>query len=343
MQPLIDPPNDPLPAWLAAHKLPAYRARQILQWIFHRRAEALDAMTDLPAALRRDLAEEFRVFSSRVAGCEHAGDGTEKLLIELHDGQRIEGVLLRDDRGHRTACISTQVGCAMRCAFCASGLEGVARNLSAGEMVEQLLHLQRLLPPEERLTHVVVMGMGEPLANLDALLPALRVASGPDGLNIGARRITISTVGIPEGICRLASLSPPYHLAISLHAADDALRNRLVPANRAFGIAAIMEAADQYFSGTGRRVTVEYVLIAGENDRPDHALQLAQLLRGRPVLVNLIPLNPVPELPFRPASPEAVRRFASVLDDAGLCVRRRRRKGDGISAACGQLRRQRVQ
>ncbi len=339
MQPLIDPPNEPLAKWLAVRELPAYRLRQVRRWVFQRRTDSFEAMTDLPAPLRRGLADAFEVLTSRVARHEQSGDGTEKLLLEMADGQRVECVLLRDDRGHRTACISTQVGCAMGCVFCASGLSGLARNLSAGEIVEQLLLLDKLLPDDERLTHIVVMGMGEPLANLDALLPALAVASDGEGLGIGVRRITVSTVGIPAGIRRLARLEPPYHLAVSLHAPDDELRGRLVPASRAIGLLAILEAADDYFVRTGRRVTYEYVLLAGVNDQPEHAQRLAGLLQGRPVLVNLIALNPVPDLPYRDASPAAVRRFQGVLERSGVNAQVRLRKGDCIGAACGQLRR----
>ncbi|MBI1900054.1 MAG: 23S rRNA (adenine(2503)-C(2))-methyltransferase RlmN, partial [Planctomycetia bacterium] len=239
----------------------------------------------------------------------------------------------------RTICISTQVGCAMGCVFCASGLEGVARNLSTGEIVEQMLLLQRLLSPEERLSHIVVMGMGEPLANLDRLLPALAEATSPAGLGISARRVTISTVGLPEGIRRLAAADVPYHLAVSLHAPDDELRNELVKVNAKIGIEAILAAADDYFEKTGRRLTFEYVLLLGINDQPQHARKLAALLEGRTALVNVIPYNPVEGLPFQTPSADAVARFAAILENAGIQVKVRRRKGDEINAACGQLRR----
>ena len=339
MRPLIDPPHEPLVPWLASRGLPPFRLRQVQKWVYRRRADSFEAMTDLPTPLRHELAEAFCVSTSRVSRREQADDGTEKLLLELADGENIECVLLRDNRGHRTACVSTQVGCAMGCVFCASGLAGMARNLSAGEIVEQLLHLERLLPADERLTHVVVMGMGEPLANLDALLPALAVASSEDGLGIGVRRITVSTVGLPAGIRRLAGLPSPYHLAISLHAADDELRNRLVPAARTIGLRAVLEAADDYFTQTGRRVTYEYVLLAGINDRPEDAERLAALLQGRPVLVNLIVLNPVPGLPYRGTSASGVKRFQHVLEQSAVPTQVRWRKGDRIDAACGQLRR----
>jgi 23S rRNA (adenine2503-C2)-methyltransferase len=230
----------------------------------------------------------------------------------------------------------------MGCVFCASGLEGVVRNLTTGEILEQLLHLKRLLPEGERLSHMVVMGMGEPLANLDRLLPALAVASSPDALGISARRITISTVGLPAAIRRLAREDCQYHLAVSLHAPDDELRNRLVPTNRKIGIAPILEAADEYFDVTGRRVTYEYVLLADVNDRPEHARGLVALLKSRPALVNLIPYNPVAGLCYRTPTSESVAAFAEILRRGGLAAKIRYRKGDRIDAACGQLRRSRA-
>jgi len=335
-------PED-LQAWFAAHGLPGYRAAQVRKWVFQKRAERFAQMTDLPESLRSQLAGQFEIFTARVAGHRRADDGTEKLLLELPDQERIECVLLRDDRQHRTICLSTQVGCAMACDFCATGLDGLVRNLSSGEIVEQILQLQRLLKPQERISHVVVMGMGEPLLNLDALLPALAAACGRDALGISARRITISTVGLPAGIRRLAEARYPYHLAVSLHAADDELRNRLVPANRAVGIASILAAADEYFEATGRRVTYEYVLLAQVNDRPQDARQLAALLQGRSALLNVIPYNPVPDLPYRTPSPPAVARFVEILGRGGVNVQIRYRKGERIDAACGQLRRRKAE
>ena len=202
-----------------------------------------------------------------------------------------------------------------------------------------MLQLQRLLRPEERLSHVVCMGMGEPLANLDRLMPALAAASAKDGLGIGVRKITISTVGLPAGIRRLAEQNCQYHLAVSLHAPNDELRTQLMPTNRHIGIEAIMAAADEYFEKTGRRVTYEYILLAGVNDGPAEAKQLVALLRGRPSLVNLIPYNPVRGLKFRTPHPSAVARFVDILQQGGLNVAIRHRKGARIDAACGQLRR----
>ena len=271
---------------------------------------------------------------------QRAADGTEKLLLALADGGRIECVILREQQ-RRSICGSSQVGCAMGCVFCASGLDGVDRNLSRGEILEQMLRLQRLLPADERLSHMVMMGMGEPLANLDSVLAALEVARQETGLGISPRRITISTVGIPAAIDRLARYATPFHLAISLHAPNDALRNRLVPVNRRIGVEAILAAADRYFASTGRRVTFEYVLLAGLNDTQQCARELVQLLRGRVSMLNVIPYNPVAGLPYSTPTASDIRSFRAILLEGGINVMFRQRKGDGIDAACGQLRRSR--
>jgi 23S rRNA (adenine2503-C2)-methyltransferase len=341
MQHLLDLKPDELAVWLAERGYPKYRAGQIRKWIVESPEAGFEGMSDLPKKLRSELAEAFTLWTMKKVARQESGDGTEKLLLGLHDGDRIECVLLRDDRGHRTVCISTQVGCAMGCVFCASGLDGVRRNLTSGEILEQVLRLKTLLPDKGRLSHVVVMGMGEPLANLDALLRALQIVTSSDGLGISARRVTISTVGLPSAIRRLADSGVQYHLAVSLHAPNDQLRTEIVPTNRKVGIASILEATDTYFNTTGRRVTFEYVLLADVNDSDQHARQLAVLLRGRPSLVNVIPYNPVSGLPYKTPSPEQTARFVEILESAGLAVKTRYRKGDRIDAACGQLRRSR--
>jgi 23S rRNA (adenine2503-C2)-methyltransferase len=338
MQHILETAADALAAWLAERNQPAYRARQIRGALLERRVDDFAEMTELPKDLRGQLAAEFRIWTTTIARHHQSADGTEKLLLELHDGQRIECVLLRDGP-RRTICISSQVGCAMGCVFCASGLDGVARNLTAGEIVEQMLRLARLLPKEERLSHIVVMGMGEPLANLNPLLAALGEATDPAGLGISHRRITISTVGLPPAIDRLAELDARFQLAVSLHAPDDELRSRLVPVNKNIGLAAILAAADHYFEVSGRRLTFEYVLLGGVNDEPRHARKLAELLRGRLALLNVIPYNTVAGLPYRAPSRTAQERFVEILRDTGLNVQIRQRKGDAIDAACGQLRR----
>lgn len=338
MQHLLEPDWQPLDAWLKARSLPSYRRAQIHRWLFAGRAGSFAEMTDLPARLRDELAADFRLWTMRVARHQRCDDGTEKLLLELADGQQIECVLLRDGT-RRTICISTQVGCAMGCVFCASGLDGVARNLTAGEIVEQMLLLNRLLAPSERLSHVVVMGMGEPLANLDRLLAALAVAGSAAGLGISPRRMTISTVGLPAAMDRLVQLTAGYNLAVSLHAPDDRLRRELVRVSRNTPLAEILAAADRYFDASGRRLTFEYVLLGELNDHRDHARRLAALLRPRRALVNVIPYNPVPGLPYRTPTPRAVQAFVGELRAAGINVQVRERKGDRIDAACGQLRR----
>lgn len=278
------------------------------------------------------------VFEGRLVAKSVSDDGSEKLLIEWRDGARVECVLLRDDRGHRSACVSVQVGCAMKCAFCASGLGGFSRNLTKSEILEELLRLNALLPKEERLTHIVVMGTGEPTLNLDALLPALAEATAADGLDLGNRKVTISTVGIPAGIRRLAAENVPYKLAVSLHAPNDRIRDEIMPQNRIHPIAEVLSAADVFFKTTGRRVTFEYILLDGINAGVEHAAELARLLRNKTAIVNVIPYNPAPELPFKTPSTQTTRRFVDALEDAGIQVKIRFRKGDKINAACGQLR-----
>ncbi len=338
MQHLLDLSKIGLGQLAQDRQWPAYRALQIARWVFEKRACDFGDMTDLPKSIRDDLATIGKLWSCQTVTHSASADGSEKLLLELSDRGRIECVLLRDEE-RRTICVSSQVGCAMGCVFCASGLDGVDRNLTTGEIVEQMLLLQHRLPTTERLSHIVVMGMGEPLANLDRLLPALEIASDPHGLGISPRRITISTVGIPKAIRRLADECPRYHLAVSLHAPNDELRNQLVPVNKSTGLGEILAAADHYFDASGRKLTFEYVLLAGLNDFPQHAHELVRLLRGRTALLNVIPYNPVSGLPFRTPSTATQTTFREILEQGGLAVRFRRRKGDKINAACGQLRR----
>lgn len=349
---LLEVPPAELAVWLAARGEPAHRLRQLRRWILAAGAESFETMTDLPRRLRQELADAFVPLRSRVVRHLTAEDGTHKLLIALGDGKLVECVLIQEaDR--RTACISTQVGCGMGCVFCASGLNGVDRNLTVGEILEQLVRLRNLPAhspdrrhhqaergaPVDRLTHIVVMGMGEPLANLDNLLEALDVATSREGLGIGARHITISTVGLPAKIRRLADLGKQYHLAVSLHAPNDPLRTRIVPTNDKVGLEPILEAADYFLETTGRQVTFEYVLLRDLNDRPEHARALGRLLQGRRAHVNLIPFNDVAGLPYRRPTPEALEGFQANLRQHGVSVKVRKRKGAQIDAACGQLRR----
>ena len=355
-QGILDVPAEALRAWLAERGQPPMRAGQIRRQVLANRAVTFEEMSDLPKQLRADLAESFDVFSTRVERHLVAKDDTHKLVLRLADGGMIESVLIQDE-GRATACISTQVGCGMGCVFCASGLNGVVRNLTAGEIIEQLVRLRNLTPlpahseqggnnPSvatdglaNRLTHIVVMGMGEPLANLDNLLEALAVAGDKNGLGIGARHITISTVGLPAKIKRLAEVGKQYSLAVSLHAPNDELRTRIVPTNDKTGLDAILAAADAYFAETGRQVTYEYVVLGGLNDRPEHATQLAGLLAGRKAHVNLIPWNDVDGLPYRRPQDADLQNLIDTLRKAGVSVKVRKRKGSEIDAACGQLRR----
>lgn len=330
--------NEAWTSWLSENNQPRFRTQQIRHWLFDKRADSFAQMTNLSVSLRERLTETFDIWQTRVANSHTAVDGTEKLLLELADGHRIECVLLREAE-RRTICISTQVGCAMGCVFCASGLGGVQRDLTTGEIIEQMLRLQRLLPADERLSHIVVMGMGEPLANIDRLLPALELASDENGLGISPRRITISTVGLPAAMDQLTARASRYHLAVSLHAPTDELRNELVPVNRSIGLRDILKAADRYFAASGRRLTFEYVLLADINDHAEHAHALVRRLRGRAAMLNVIPYNPVVGLPYKTPSRESLRRFREILEAGGLNVMVRQRKGDKINAACGQLRR----
>lgn len=335
---IIEATDDDLRAWCVSHGEPEYRARQIRRWIVHGRAATFDAMTDLPKSVRSALQDNWRMLGSSIIRTQRDFDGTVKLLLSLADGRSVECVLLCEaDR--RTICMSTQVGCGMGCVFCASGLGGLERSLSAGEMIEELVHVSRQLDESERLTHIVVMGMGEPLANLDALLQALEFATSPAGLGISGRHVTVSTVGLPAKIRNLADAGKPYSLAVSLHASNDALRRRIVPTAAHVTLAEILEAADDYRGRTGRQVTFEYVLLAGVNDQPSHADELARLLAGRDVMLNLIPYNPVSELEYARPDDESIEAFAGPLRRHGFVVKIRKRKGGNIDAACGQLRR----
>lgn len=315
----------------------SYRARQIWRWVWRGRVTRFAQMSDIPRDVRQRLDDELLVLETDLAQVRVDPDQTRKLLLRLCDGHHVECVLLPDGR-RRTACLSTQVGCAMRCTFCASGIEGLHRDLACHEIVEQVLWLQTQLSAEERLTHIVVMGMGEPLANLDGLLPALDMICSPEGLRLSARRVTVSTVGLPGRIDKLAGVGRPYHLAVSLHAPDDALRRRLVPAGRRMGLEALVNESLAYQEATGRQTTFEYLLLGGVNDQPQHARTLAHLLHGTGAHVNLIPYNPIIKKDLRQSTPEAARRFAAVLRQAGVSVKTRKRRGSGIEAACGQLR-----
>ena len=339
-RPLTDLTDDALVALVGELGGKPFQARQISHWLWKHGVEQLDQMRNVPQRLKEALARTFAPRATALAKADLADDGTEKLLLRLPDGDNVECVIIPD--GDRTTlCISTQVGCPVGCVFCASGMFGVRRNLSPGEIAEQVLVARARLPEGRRLTNLVVMGMGEPMLNLDGLLPALQRIHDPDGIGLGARRITVSTSGYPKQLQRFAEADPSYNLAVSLHAADDALRKELVP-TAAHPVHEIVAAAHAYFGAKGREVTYEVVLLEGRNDRRADANLMIDALRGMPCTVNLIPWNPVDEIVERhglrrPASAR-VDAFAEHLRQGGLNVTVRRQRGADRSAACGQLR-----
>jgi 23S rRNA (adenine2503-C2)-methyltransferase len=331
---LLELSEPELLAWLSARGQPALRARQLRRWVVGGRATAFAQMTDLPQALREQLDAEFAPFGTAIERHLRSSDGTHKLLLRLGDGEHVECVLMQES-DRRTVCVSTQVGCGMGCVFCASGLGGVVRNLTAAEILEQLLHGRNLVAETERVTHVVVMGMGEPLANYDATLGAVHRIHHDLGLS--ARHLTLSTVGIVPGIRRLAAEPLPVGLAVSLHAANDQLRDELVPINRRYPIQMLVESCEAYLADKGRRLSLEWALIAGVNDRMSDATELSVLAKRLGAHVNLIPLNPTPGYPTRGTAPAGVRAFRDRLLDLGVNVTVRQTRGVDINAACGQL------
>ncbi|GAB4306054.1 MAG: 23S rRNA (adenine(2503)-C(2))-methyltransferase RlmN [Candidatus Bipolaricaulota bacterium] len=338
MKDLLDLSLDELRSVLASWGDPPFRAQQVWEWVWKHLATDFRQMTSLPPRLRARLADAFTVAVPGVAARQADDQGTEKVLLRLADGQAVEAVLIREgDR--RTVCISTQVGCPVGCAFCATGAMGYRRDLTAGEIAAQVLHFARALQPRgERVTHVVVMGMGEPLLNYDATLKAIRNLNDGQGFALGARRFTVSTIGVVPGIHRLAGEGLQVNLAISLHAPDDALRRELVPLGKRWSIREVLAAGDHYARATGRRVSYEYVLLAAVNDRLDQARAMAALLRGKLAHVNLIPFNPAPGLPFRRPDPRSVDAFRQELVLRGVDATVRRSRGVDIQAGCGQLR-----
>jgi 23S rRNA (adenine2503-C2)-methyltransferase len=316
---------------------PAYRGRQLAHWLYRRGARHFDEMTDLPAAFRAHLAEAAVIGRADLVTAQTSRDGTTKLLLEEPDARRIETVLLPYE-SRTSVCISSQVGCPVGCVFCATATMGFARNVTAGEMVDQVLAAQEAARAagRERITHVVVMGMGEPLLNMDALLKAIRLLN--DEVGIAMRHITVSTAGYVPGIRRLAEENLQITLALSLHAPNDTLRAELIPLAKKYPLAETMAAVRDYTERTGRRVTLEYLLLAGVNDSEPLALELAHLVRGMITHVNLIPWNPADSFSaFTAPSAARVRAFRRALERHGLTVTQRVERGQDISAACGQL------
>ncbi len=316
---------------------PAFRARQVFRWL-NEGAESFDEMTDLPRDLREKLAGECRLSAPQIVRKQVSGiDGTVKYLWRLWDGNCVETVLMRYHHGN-TVCVSCQAGCDMGCVFCASTLGGKARDLTAGEILDQVIFARK--DSGEKVSNVVMMGIGEPLDNFDNVLRFLALVNRPDGLNIGMRHISLSTCGLIRRIDKLASLGLQLTLSVSLHAPDDETRSRLMPVNRSVGVEALMETCRRYFRTTGRRVSYEYAVIDGVNDSDGQADRLAALLKGQPAHVNLIPLNDIDESPLKPS--RRVREFQRRLESHGVTVTVRRKLGGDIDASCGQLRRRQI-
>ncbi|MDT8389190.1 MAG: 23S rRNA (adenine(2503)-C(2))-methyltransferase RlmN [Lentisphaeria bacterium] len=326
--------NDQFIHWLAAHGQPAFRAEQVRRWLYDRWAVDFEEMTNLPGALRDQLTAAFSACGLVEENRQQADEGTVKFLCALLDGQAIETVYIPTGR-RRTVCVSTQVGCPVRCAFCASGRGGLIRNLTRDEMIDQVIHVQRWAGAP--VTNLVVMGMGEPMLNLAELIPALETVCDPLGLGLSARHVTVSTSGIPTGIRQLADEKRPWNLALSLHATTDAARARLIPPEHRFPISEILAACDYYRNKTTRMVTFEYALVRGMNDSPKDAGELAAMAKRLRAKINLIPCNASSAAHLSP-SPERIQQFLKILAGAGARVTLRESRGEQIQAACGQLR-----
>lgn len=334
---------------------PAFRASQVRDWVFTKLVDVPDMMSNLSRRDRATLAEHVEFTPSRIVSQQTSNDGTLKLLLGWLDGAQAETVMIPDgDR--RTACVSSQVGCPVGCRFCASGVNGVKGNLTAGQIVEQVYRLNQLMAGVEhaqsgvpttasssRITNVVFMGMGEPMANYGEVMKAIRILNHPQCMNLGARRITVSTVGVPAKMRQLAEEELPVNLALSLHAPNEPLRKQLIPWAEHFALDEILDACRYYFERTGREITLEYILLGGVNDRPEHARELARLCRTMRANVNLIRYNEVAELPYKRPPGRDVVVFQEILRDNGVNAHVRKSRGRDIDAACGQLRRKEQQ
>ena len=322
---------------LAERGVPRYRADQIFAWVYQKRRRSAEDMHNLPGALRADFEQLCSMQLPRVAALRGTHDGgTHKFVFELADGARVETVSMRTER-RQTFCLSSQVGCALKCSFCATGLMGLTRNLKADEIVAQVVAMGDFHEWRDDRFNLVFMGMGEPLANYEPVVEAIRILHDERGLNLGARRITVSTSGVVPQIRRLAEERLPVGLALSLHATTDELRNQLVPLNQRWPLAELLPAVKDYGRTTGRRVTLEYTLLAGVNDRHEDAIRLAAVARELPSKINLIPYNPVPGLPWKRPTPEAIDEFVQTLYPIAPSVTVRHTLGGEIWAACGQL------
>lgn len=341
MKPFIyDLSFEKLQSWVKENGEPIFRAGQIFDWLYVKRVDSFEQMSNLPKSLRDKLTEQFRFVTLKEITKFESKDGTVKFLFELHDGNAIETVIMKHNYGN-SVCVTTQVGCRVGCTFCASTLGGLKRDLSSGEIVAQVVLAQKMLDPSnERVSSIVIMGIGEPFENYDATMNFLSVMIHEKGLNIGQRHITVSTSGIVPNIYKFADEQTQISLAISIHAPNDALRSKLMPVNRRFPFEDLLKACAYYIEKTGRRLTFEYALIGGVNDQPEHAEELGDVLQDLKQLchVNLIPVNYVPERNYVRTAKDAVFAFKRILDHKKINTTIRREQGHDIAAACGQLR-----
>ena len=329
---------DEIAAMIQPHGLPKFRAGQIAKWIYQHDIDSFEDMTNLSKDHRKLLVEHFVIYKALAQAIEQSSDGkTSKYLLRFHDGMAVETVLMRQPYGN-SVCVSTQVGCAMGCVFCASTLNGVTRNLTAGEILAQVLYVNSLLQQEQHVNTIVIMGAGEPLANYDNVIKFMRLCHEDYCLNLSYRSITLSTSGLVPEIDQLANEGLPVTLSISLHAPNNEIRSELMPITNRYPLVEVMAAANRYAQQTGRQVTYEYILIADVNDQAHHAKQLATLMRGRLANVNLIPINPVLERGLLRPSNKQVQLFEQILLERKINVTVRREMGADILAACGQLR-----
>lgn len=334
---LLDKDVTELQEFVKATGQPVYRAQQLLDWLYRKHAAAYEELTNLPKAWREQLQQMTELSPFRSHSVQVSADHTRKYLFELHDGQHIESVCI-PMKEHFTLCISTQVGCALRCAFCLTGKQGFTRNLTAGEIVGQILTVQRDHAEDLRISNIVLMGMGEPLLNYDNTVKAIRLMLAEEGLNFSNRKITLSTAGVVPGIFKLGQEEFTINLAISLNAPTEELRSQLMPINQTYPLAQLLHACRNYPLPERRRITFEYIMLDRINDDPLQAQTLAALLRGIRCKINLIPLNPNTATPLRPACEERIQTFQNILITHGYSVFIRASKGADISAACGQLR-----
>ncbi|TVY00742.1 23S rRNA (adenine(2503)-C(2))-methyltransferase RlmN [Cohnella terricola] len=324
--------------WIKEQGEAAFRAGQIFDWLYVKRVSSFEEMTNLPKSVREKLNDGFRFVTLTEIAKFESKDGTVKFLFGLHDNHAIETVIMRHNYGN-SVCVTTQVGCRIGCTFCASTLGGLKRNLTPGEIVAQVVQAQKILDPEnERVSSIVIMGSGEPFENYDATMGFLRTMIHPKGLNIGARHITVSTSGIVPSMIKFADENTQINLAISIHAPNDTLRSKLMPVNRRFPFVDVINACKYYIEKTGRRITFEYALIGGVNDRPEHAEELGEVLKDMLCHVNLIPVNYVPERNYVRTPRDDIFEFQRVLQKKNVNVTIRREQGHDIAAACGQLR-----